>query len=78
MYEGSCTHLPLAPRDSFTVREFLTIAINKKKAVKMAANEQDRKKAAGLQKALETVSTPCLPFRPQQMHMQTHMQTRIF
>lgn len=54
MYEGSCTHLPLAPRDSFTVREFLTIAINKKKAVKMAANEQDRKKAAGLQKALET------------------------
>lgn len=42
-----------------TPREFLDIAIFSIKVVKMATtNEQDRKKATGLQLALETVSQP--------------------
>lgn len=52
---GQLQTVTSAFRVSLTVREFLNIAILSSKLVEMATtNEQDRKKATGLQLALET------------------------
>lgn len=52
---GQLQTVTSAFRDSLSVREFLNIAILSSKLVEMATtNEQDRKKATGLQLALET------------------------